>query len=79
MRRRAARAYLLVPPFQGSTALIISLSGSSAVAILVGVRRNRPVAPWPWLFLALAQTLFFLGDMYSYSYLPGHWARAAVP
>jgi diguanylate cyclase (GGDEF)-like protein/PAS domain S-box-containing protein len=66
--------YLLVPPFQGSTALIISLSGSSAVAILIGVRRNRPVAPWPWLFLALAQTLFFLGDMYSYMYpqVTGH-------
>ena len=35
--------YLLVPPFQGSPVLINFLSGSSAVAIVVGVRRNRPV------------------------------------
>ena len=45
-----------------------SLSGSSAVAILVGVRRNRPSAPWPWRLFAIAQTLFCLGDMYTYIY-----------
>ena len=37
--------YLLVPPFQGSPVLINFLSGSSAVAIVVGVRRNRPSRP----------------------------------
>jgi len=40
--------YLLVPPFQGSPVLINFLSGSSAVAIIVGVRRNRSVTAWPW-------------------------------
>ena len=58
--------YLLVPPFQGSPVLINFLSGSSAVAIVVGVRRNRPVTAWPWLLFALGQALFFLGDVYTY-------------
>ena len=54
--------------------LIIFLSGSSAVAIVVGVRRNRPVTAWPWLLFALGQALFFLGDVYTYLYpkLLGH-------
>ena len=66
--------YLLVPPFQGSPVLINFLSGSSAVAIVVGVRRNRPVTAWPWLLFALGQALFFLGDVYTYLYpkLLGH-------
>jgi diguanylate cyclase (GGDEF)-like protein/PAS domain S-box-containing protein len=66
--------YLLVPPFRGSPVLITSLSGSSVAAIVVGVLRNRPSAPVPWLLFALAQALFFLGDIYTYVYprLSGH-------
>jgi diguanylate cyclase (GGDEF)-like protein/PAS domain S-box-containing protein len=66
--------YLLVPPFQGSPVLITGISGSSAVAILVGVWWHRPISPLPWLLFALAQALFFLGDIYTYVYprLIGH-------
>jgi diguanylate cyclase (GGDEF)-like protein/PAS domain S-box-containing protein len=66
--------YLLMPPFRGSPVVIASLSGSSALAIIVGVLRNRPPAPLPWLLFALAQALFFLGDIYTYVYprLIGH-------
>jgi hypothetical protein len=60
--------YMLVPPFRGAPVLFSCLSGSSAVAILVGVRRNRPAHPWPWRFFALGQGLFFLGDVYTYLY-----------
>ena len=60
--------YVLVPPVRGSPILISFLSGSSAVAIVVGVHRNRPASPWPWWCFALAQSLFFLGDVYTYVY-----------
>jgi diguanylate cyclase (GGDEF)-like protein/PAS domain S-box-containing protein len=66
--------YMLVPPLQGSAVLFSLLSASAVVAILVGVRRNRPATPWPWLCFALAQALFFSGDLYTYVYplISGH-------
>jgi diguanylate cyclase (GGDEF)-like protein/PAS domain S-box-containing protein len=66
--------YVFVPPFKGSPLLISSLSGSSAIAILVGVRVHRPSVVWPWLLFAIGQALFFFGDVYTYVYprLVGH-------
>ena len=51
-----------------------SSPGSSFVAILIGIRIHRPAAPWVWRWFAIGQALFFLGDVYTYSYplLIGH-------
>jgi diguanylate cyclase (GGDEF)-like protein/PAS domain S-box-containing protein len=60
--------YVWVPPFQGSGPVMNLLGLSPVVAILTGVRRFRPAARGPWLFFALGFALFWLGDLYTYSY-----------
>jgi hypothetical protein len=70
----ASGLYLFAPGFQGNGPLFNLISGSSAVAILIGIRIYRPADPWPWRWFAIGQALFFLGDVYTYSYpiLIGH-------
>ncbi len=46
-----------------STPLWAGLGLSSVLAILVGVRRNRPDQPLPWYLLAAALTTFAAGDL----------------
>lgn len=58
--------YLFVPPFRGAAPAMSAFSLSSAAAILLGVRRYRPRARPAWYLMALAQALFFLGDVYTY-------------
>ena len=41
---------------------------SSSIAILVGIRLNRPTDPWPWLLFAAGQGLFWAGDILTYNY-----------
>jgi diguanylate cyclase (GGDEF)-like protein/PAS domain S-box-containing protein len=60
--------YLFVPPFAGSGPVMNLLGLSPVVAILVGVRRHRPKSRGPWLWFALGFLLFWLGDLYTYSY-----------
>jgi hypothetical protein len=60
--------YLFVPPFQGDAYVMNVFSLSSAAAILIGVRRHRPQASKAWYLMAVAQMLFFLGDVYTYRY-----------
>ena len=69
-----AAVYLFGPVLQGSGPLFNVLSGSSVIAILVGIRIHRPAASWVWRWFAIAQGLFFLGDVYTYTYpvLIGH-------
>jgi diguanylate cyclase (GGDEF)-like protein/PAS domain S-box-containing protein len=63
--------YAVVPVFQRGSAIhgpIINALGFSGVAaILAGVRMHRPKAVVAWSFLALGQTLFLVGDFYTYS------------
>jgi diguanylate cyclase (GGDEF)-like protein/PAS domain S-box-containing protein len=70
----ASCLYLFAPGLQGSGPLFNLISGSSVVAILIGISIHRPAAPWPWRWFAIGQALFFLGDVYTYSYpnLIGH-------
>ena len=70
----ASGLYLFAPGFQGNGPLFNLISGSSAVAILIGIRIFKPADPWPWRWFAIGQALFFLGDVYTYSYpiLIGH-------
>jgi diguanylate cyclase (GGDEF)-like protein/PAS domain S-box-containing protein len=60
--------YVWVPPFAGSGPVMNVLGLAPVVAILLGVRRHRPAARGPWLFFALGFLLFWLGDLYTYSY-----------
>jgi diguanylate cyclase (GGDEF)-like protein/PAS domain S-box-containing protein len=61
-------AYVLVPAVKGSGPLINLLGLSSPVAIAVGMRLHRPDARWAWRLFVVGQSLFFLGDLYTYSY-----------
>ena len=38
------------------------------MAIIVGVRRYKPASRGPWRWFALGMLLFWLGDLYTYSY-----------
>jgi diguanylate cyclase (GGDEF)-like protein/PAS domain S-box-containing protein len=60
--------YVWVPPFQGSGPVMNILGLAPVVAIVAGVRRFRPAARGPWMFFALGFLLFWLGDLYTYSY-----------
>ena len=60
--------YALVPPFAGSGPLINALGLSGVVAVVVGARRYRPAALGPWRCFAVGLFLFWLGDVYTYSY-----------
>jgi diguanylate cyclase (GGDEF)-like protein/PAS domain S-box-containing protein len=60
--------YVLVPPFQGSAPLINLLGLSGIVAVTVGIRRNRPQARGAWWLLLSGLVLYWIGDVYTYSY-----------
>ncbi len=60
--------YVFVPPFAGSPIVMNVLGLSPVVAIVIGVRRYRPASPAPWWCFALGLFLFWLGDVYTYSY-----------
>ena len=57
-----------MPPFKGSGPVINLLGLSGVVAVVVGVKRNKPASPLPWWLFAAGLALFWLGDLYTYSY-----------
>jgi diguanylate cyclase (GGDEF)-like protein/PAS domain S-box-containing protein len=60
--------YLFFPPLAGNGPLINGLGLSGVVAIVVGIRMNKPRAQAAWWLFAAGQFLFFAGDLYTYSY-----------
>ncbi|MGZ6674467.1 MAG: PAS domain S-box protein, partial [Solirubrobacteraceae bacterium] len=60
--------YVWVPPFAASGPVFNLLGLSPVVAIIVGVRRYKPASRGPWTWFAVGMTLFWLGDLYTYSY-----------
>ena len=60
--------YLFFPPLKGNGPLINALGLSGVVAIVAGIRMNRPRARAAWWLFAAGQFLFFSGDLYTYSY-----------
>src|SRR5207249_27879 len=60
--------YMFVPPLKGNGPLINVIGLSGVVAIVVGIRMNKPGARVAWLLFAAGQFLFFSGDIYTYSY-----------
>ena len=60
--------YLFVPPFAGSGPVMNLLGLAPVLAIATGVRLYRPQARLAWSLVALGFLLFWLGDLYTYSY-----------
>jgi diguanylate cyclase (GGDEF)-like protein/PAS domain S-box-containing protein len=60
--------YVWVPPFAGSGPVFNLLGLSPVIAIVVGVRRHRRAGAGPWRWFAIGFILFWLGDLYTYSY-----------
>jgi diguanylate cyclase (GGDEF)-like protein/PAS domain S-box-containing protein len=60
--------YAWVPPFAGSGPVMNVLGLSPVLAIVVGLRAHKPASPGPWRFFAVGFALFWLGDLYTYSY-----------
>ena len=60
--------YLFVKPFAGSGPVINVLGLAPVLAIAAGVRMHRPQARFAWMCVALGFFLFWLGDLYTYSY-----------
>src|SRR5262249_15226925 len=63
-----ALLYLAVPPLKGSGPVFNLLGLSPVLAILAAVRLQRPASRAPWLWFAGGFLLFWLGDLYTYSY-----------
>src|SRR3954453_8886211 len=60
--------YVWLPPFAGSGPVMNLLGLSPVLAILAGIRMHRPASTGPWWLFALGFALFWLGDLYTYSY-----------
>jgi diguanylate cyclase (GGDEF)-like protein/PAS domain S-box-containing protein len=70
--------YMLVPPFQGNALVINALGLLSPVAVIAGIRRNKPGYALPWYLFAAGLFLYWLGDLYTYSY-PRYILHHEVP
>src|SRR5213080_607078 len=60
--------YMFVPPLKGNGPLINVIGLSGVVAIVVGIRMNKPGARAAWWLFAAGQFLYFGGDLYTYGY-----------
>jgi diguanylate cyclase (GGDEF)-like protein/PAS domain S-box-containing protein len=60
--------YMFVPPLEGNGPLINVIGLSGVVAIVVGIRMNKPRARAAWWLFAAGQFLYLSGDLYTYSY-----------
>jgi diguanylate cyclase (GGDEF)-like protein/PAS domain S-box-containing protein len=60
--------YLFVAPFKGSGPVINGLGLYGVIGVAGGIRIHRPAAKAAWWCMALGLLLFFLGDIYTYSY-----------
>jgi diguanylate cyclase (GGDEF)-like protein/PAS domain S-box-containing protein len=59
--------YMLVPPLQGNALVFNALGLTSWLAVIVGIRRNRPSYALPWWLFSAGLCLFWLGDLYTYT------------
>src|SRR5215210_6924871 len=60
--------YLFVEPLAGSGPVINILGLAPVLAIIAGVRMHRPAAAPAWICFAVGFGLFWVGDLYTYSY-----------
>jgi diguanylate cyclase (GGDEF)-like protein/PAS domain S-box-containing protein len=64
----ALLAYYAVPAVRGNGVLFNLIGLSSSIAILIGVRKNKPSSRVAWQLFALGQLLFVTGDAFYYGY-----------
>ncbi len=64
----ALGAYYAVPAVSGNGVLFNLIGLSSSIAIIVGVRKNKPSSKLPWMLFALGQLFFVTGDAFYYGY-----------
>jgi diguanylate cyclase (GGDEF)-like protein/PAS domain S-box-containing protein len=60
--------YVFKAPFQGSGPVINGLGLYGVIGVVAGIRIHKPKAAMAWWFMAAGLALFFLGDVYTYSY-----------
>ncbi len=60
--------YELVAPAKGSPVLLNGVGMTTWIAMVVGIRRNKPSYALPWWLFAFGFLLYWLGDLYTYSY-----------
>jgi diguanylate cyclase (GGDEF)-like protein/PAS domain S-box-containing protein len=60
--------YVFVSPLRGSGPVINGLGLSGVLAVVAGIRIYRPSASGAWWFFVAGLLLFWLGDVYTYSY-----------
>jgi len=60
--------YLLDTPLKGNPAFFNTLGLTSWIAVIVGIRRNKPRYALPWWLFAFGFLLYWMGDFYTYSY-----------
>jgi diguanylate cyclase (GGDEF)-like protein/PAS domain S-box-containing protein len=60
--------HLGVAPFKGDFYVMSVIGFSPVVGILYAIRLQRPEAKAPWFWMAGGFLLFWLGDLYTYSY-----------
>ena len=60
--------YLFVPPIKGNPVLLNSIGLTTWIAVFVGIKRNRPSYRLPWLLIGVGFLLYWIGDVYTYSY-----------
>jgi diguanylate cyclase (GGDEF)-like protein/PAS domain S-box-containing protein len=60
--------YVFVPPLKGSGPVINALGLYGVIGVVVGIRLHRPRARLAWWCFAAGLTLFWMGDLYTYSY-----------
>jgi diguanylate cyclase (GGDEF)-like protein/PAS domain S-box-containing protein len=70
--------YLLVPPLKGNALMFNALGLTSWIAVIVGIRRNRPSYSLPWWLFAVGLFLYWMGDVYTYSF-PKYILHHEVP
>jgi len=74
----AAFLYLLVPPLKGNAAFFNFLGLTSVIAVVTGIRRNKPSYSLPWWLFVVGLGLYWMGDVYTYSY-PKYILHHEVP
>ena len=77
-RRWARSCTCWSPPSRATRCLINTLGLSSWIAVIVGIRRNRPSYALPWWLFAVGLCLYWMGDVYTYSY-PKYILHHEVP
>ncbi len=60
--------YLTAAPLKGNTFVMFALGLSPVIAIPCAIRLHQPEVKAPWYWFAGGFLLFWLGDLYTYSY-----------